>query len=125
MELEDEQGRALVAHVEVDLGTMGHRRLVAKAAGYVAYAHSRVWRERYGYHPALLFLTTTEDRATAFLGYLARLGKPSGEFSESSWSSAAACALETLREHLGRSHYFDLNACLGRFGGSAERRSPC
>jgi hypothetical protein len=180
VELEDEQGRALVAHVEVDLGTMGHRRLVAKAAGYVAYADSRVWRERYSYHPALLFLTTTQDRATAFLGYLARLGKKSGEFSENSWSTAAACAFvetperalaqacwrddvgrvdltlgdclraargpyevlvarheaeerarrdrvaelradpELLREHFRGSH-FDLDACLGRFGGVGHK----
>jgi hypothetical protein len=68
----DEQDRRLSAFVEIDLGTMSHTRLRAKAALYAAYIESEAWRERHAYPPALLFLTTTDVRARRFLGALAR-----------------------------------------------------
>lgn len=68
----DEQDRGLLAFVEIDLGTMSHTRLRAKAELYAAYAASGAWRERHPFLPALLFLTTTDIRAGKFLKALAR-----------------------------------------------------
>jgi len=68
----DEQDRSLWAFVEIDLGTMSHTRLRAKAALYAAYIENEAWRKRHAYPPALLFLTTTDVRAHRFLGALAR-----------------------------------------------------
>jgi len=65
----DEQDRGLLAFVEIDLGTMSHTRLRAKAE---LYAASGAWRERHPFLPALLFLTTTDIRAGKFLKALAR-----------------------------------------------------
>jgi hypothetical protein len=45
--LRDEQGRGLLAFVELDLGTMSHTRLKTKAAGYAAYAVEAAWAERH------------------------------------------------------------------------------
>lgn len=70
--LTDPQGRKLSAFVEIDLGTMSHTRLRAKADLYAAYASSDAWRERHPFLPALLFLTTTDIRAARFLKALAR-----------------------------------------------------
>jgi Replication-relaxation len=68
----DEQDRRLWAFVEIDLGTMSHTRLRAKAALYASYIESEAWCERHAYPPALLFLATTDVRARRFLGALAR-----------------------------------------------------
>jgi hypothetical protein len=68
----DEHDRNLRAFVEIDLGTMSHTRLRAKAELYAAYAASDAWRERHPFLPALLFLTTTDIRAGKFLNALAR-----------------------------------------------------
>lgn len=68
----DEQDRSLWAFVEIDLGTMSHTRLRAKAALYAAYIESEEWRKLHAYPPALLFLTTTDVRARRFIGALAR-----------------------------------------------------
>jgi hypothetical protein len=68
----DEQDRGLLAFVEIDLGTMSHTRLRAKAALYAAYVESEAWSDRHAYLPALLFLTTTDTRARRFMGALAR-----------------------------------------------------
>jgi Replication-relaxation len=68
----DERDRKLWAFVEIDLGTMSHTRLRAKAALYAAYIESEAWRKRHAYLPALLFLTTTDVRARRFLSALAR-----------------------------------------------------
>jgi Replication-relaxation len=70
--LTDPAGRELSAYVEIDLGTMSHTRLRAKAELYAAYASSDAWRERHPFLPALLFLTTTDVRAAKFLKALAR-----------------------------------------------------
>ncbi len=43
--LHDDDGRGLLAFVELDLGTMSHARLKTKAAGYVAYAAEAAWAE--------------------------------------------------------------------------------
>ena len=97
--LHDETGRGLLAFVELDLGTMSHARLKTKAAGYAAYAAQASWTESHPYCPCLLFLTTTEARAIAFLKILADLldrhergnyyNRRSGFFD---WFEAAACA---------------------------------
>jgi hypothetical protein len=68
----DEQDRGVRAFIEIDLGTMSHTRLRAKAALYAAYAASDAWREHHAFLPALLFLTTTDIRARRFLNALAR-----------------------------------------------------
>jgi Replication-relaxation len=70
--LTDPQGRKLSAFVEIDLGTMSHTRLRAKAELYASYSASDAWRERHPFLPALLFLTTTDIRAAKFLKALAR-----------------------------------------------------
>jgi Replication-relaxation len=70
--LVDGEGRKLGAFVEIDLGTMSHARLRFKAGLYAAYAKSDAWRERHLFLPALLFLTTTQPRATRFLAALER-----------------------------------------------------
>jgi hypothetical protein len=70
--LADTQGRKFGAFIEIDLGTMSHTRLRAKAELYAAYAASDAWREHHLFLPALLFLTTTDIRAAKFLSALAR-----------------------------------------------------
>jgi hypothetical protein len=55
----------------LDLGTMIRPRLRVKAAGYPAYVYERAWAQRHPFCPALLFLTTGEARALAFLKLLA------------------------------------------------------
>jgi Replication-relaxation len=67
IEITDADGGALLAFVELDLGSMSHRRLKAKAAGYAEYVKAEAWRERHRFCPALLFLTTAEKRARSFL----------------------------------------------------------
>lgn len=52
---------------EVDRGTMDHRRLVSKVRRYCAYARSDVWQQRHGALPALLLVTTSDERAGRFL----------------------------------------------------------
>ena len=59
--------RRLFGFVELDMGTMSHRQLKAKAAGYGEYARLRAWRHRNPFCPALLFVTTSEKRARSFL----------------------------------------------------------
>jgi len=59
--------RRLYGFVELDLGTMSHRQLKAKAAGYGEYVQLEAWRERNPFCPALLFITTSEKRARSFL----------------------------------------------------------
>ncbi|HEY3921060.1 MAG TPA: replication-relaxation family protein [Gaiellaceae bacterium] len=95
--LQDDKGRGLLAFVELDLGTMSHARLKTKAAGYAAYAAQAAWTERHPFCPCLLFLTTTETRAVAFLkllnGLLDKQGR--GNYYTRhyfSWFAAAACA---------------------------------
>ena len=70
--LTDPNGPKLGAFVEIDLGTMSHTRLRAKAELYAAYAASDACRERHPFLPALLFLTTTDIRASKFLKALDR-----------------------------------------------------
>ena len=67
IEITDAQGGPLLAFLELDMGTMSHRRLRQKAAGYGDYARAEAWRERHRFCPALLFLTTTAKRAHSFL----------------------------------------------------------
>ncbi len=69
--LADEQRRELRGLVELDLGTMSHRRLRAKAQLYGAYHQADAWQQRHPFCPSLLFLTTGEQRATRFLKTLA------------------------------------------------------
>jgi hypothetical protein len=67
IEIADADGRELCAFVELDMGTMSHRQLKKKAAGYAEYVRASAWRERHRFCPALLFITTTEKRARSFL----------------------------------------------------------
>ncbi|HEY1855235.1 MAG TPA: replication-relaxation family protein [Solirubrobacterales bacterium] len=70
IEITDVDGGPLVAFIELDMGTMSHRRLKQKAAGYAEYAKADAWRERHRFCPALLFVTTTEKRARSFLAVM-------------------------------------------------------
>ena len=72
IEIEDADGHELLAFIELDMGTMSHRRLKRKAAGYAGYVKAGAWRERHHFCPALLFLTTTEKRARSFLATMRR-----------------------------------------------------
>lgn len=93
--LRDDDGRLLVCHVEVDLGTMSRTRLRAKARGYAAYAAREAWTERHYWCPALLFATTSEIRARAFLELLAtELAEPS-RYWQGERMVAAACEKAT------------------------------
>ncbi len=67
IQIEEADGRVLVALVELDLGTMSARQLKAKAEGYGEYVEREGWRQRNSYCPPLLFLTTSEKRARLFL----------------------------------------------------------
>jgi hypothetical protein len=98
--LHDDEGRGLLAFVELDLGTMSHTRLKVKAGCYAAYAAHAAWVERYAFCPCLLFLTTTEARALAFLKKLATLLEKDGRggvydhrAENVSWFAAGACAM--------------------------------
>ena len=100
VELHDEQGLGLLAFVELDLGSMSHERLKVKAGAYAAYAAQAAWTERYDFCPCLLFITTTEARAVAFLKTLAALLQKAGRggFYDNravnvSWFAAGACAM--------------------------------
>lgn len=95
--LHDDSGRGLLAFVELDMGTMSHARLKTKATGYATYAAQAAWTESHPFCPCLLFLTTTESRAVAFLkllnGLLDKQGR--GNYYRRhyfSWFAAAACA---------------------------------
>ena len=72
VEIADADRGSLLAFVELDMGTMSHRRLKQKAAGYAEYAKADAWRERHRFCPALLFITTTEKRARSFLAAMRR-----------------------------------------------------
>ncbi len=100
LELHDNEGRGLLAFVELDLGTMSHARLKVKAGCYAAYAAHAAWAERYAFCPCLLFLTTTEARAVAFLKTLAALLQKAGRggfydrrAENVSWFAAGASAM--------------------------------
>ncbi len=100
VELHDGQGLGLLAFVELDLGTMSHARLKVKAGAYAAYAAQAAWTERYDFCPCLLFITTTEARAVAFLKTLAALLQKAGRggfydnrAANVSWFAAGACAM--------------------------------
>lgn len=100
LELHDGDGHGLLAFVELDLGTMSHARLKVKAGCYAAYAAHAAWVERYAFCPCLLFLTTTEGRAVAFLKTLATLLEEAGRggyydhrAENVSWFAAGACAV--------------------------------
>jgi hypothetical protein len=67
IDIAEADGRRLLGFVELDLGTMSHRQLKAKAAGYGEYARLEAWRHRNPFCPALLFITTSEKRARSFL----------------------------------------------------------
>ncbi len=101
--LRDDNGRGLLAFVELDMGTMSHARLKTKAAGYAAYAAQAAWTESHLFCPCLLFLTTTDSRAVAFLKLLNGLLDKHRRYSSSyygdwgegghlAWFASAACA---------------------------------
>lgn len=105
VELHDSEGRGLLGFLELDLGTMSHTRLKIKAGVYAAYAAQAAWTERYDFCPCLLFITTTEARAIAFLKTLASLLENAGRggYYDSraenvSWFAAGACAMARTPE---------------------------
>lgn len=67
IQITDADDKGLIGLVELDLGTMSHRQLKAKAAGYGEYVQRGAWRQRNAYCPPLLFITTSEKRARSFL----------------------------------------------------------
>jgi len=67
IQIEEADGRVLLALVELDLGTMSARQLKAKVEGYGDYVEREGWRQRNPYCPPLLFLTTSGKRARSFL----------------------------------------------------------
>jgi hypothetical protein len=73
IELRDSLDRWLLAHVEVDLGTMSQGRLRTKLDGYLAYHGRGAWRSRHPFAPALLFITTSRERGDTFLRGARRL----------------------------------------------------
>ena len=66
MVLSDTETDGLLAHVEIDLGTMSHTRLRTKLGQYLLYTEREAWRERFSFQPALLFITTGRQRAATF-----------------------------------------------------------
>lgn len=72
IQIEEAEGRVLLALVELDLGTMSVRQLKAKAEGYGEYVEREGWRQRNSYCPPLLFITTSEKRARSFLATCSR-----------------------------------------------------
>jgi len=89
--LRDKHGRELRAFVELDLGTMSHPRLRAKAELYAAYVTAGAWRERHPFVPALLFLTSTQARAVKFLATLrSTLTNKRRGWNPASFTAAAA-----------------------------------
>ena len=84
------------AFVEVDLSTMVQDRLRAKVTRYRKYAEAGGWKGRHPHCPVLLFVTTSEQRATRFLAGIApKKSKPS-PFVVSEESAAAAADLEMV-----------------------------
>jgi hypothetical protein len=67
IQIEEADGRVLIALVELDLGTMSARQLKAKAEGYGEYVEREGWRQRNSYCPPLLFITPSETRARSCL----------------------------------------------------------
>lgn len=90
IEIADQDGHPLSAFVELDMGSMSHRRLAQKAAGYADYAQAKAWQQRHPFCPALLFITTTERRARSFL---AAMRKQTGRRS-----LLLTCACDLARE---------------------------
>lgn len=93
--LRDGDGRLLVAFVEVDLGTMSRTRLRTKARGYADYVEREAWRERHGWCPALLFITTGQVRADAFCELLAHALPAPSRYAADEWFVGAASAQVT------------------------------
>jgi hypothetical protein len=130
--LHDENGRDLLAFVELDMGTMSHARLKTKAGGYAAYAAEAAWTGSHPFCPCLLFLTTTETRAVAFLKLLNGLLDKHRRYSSNfygdwgrggslSWFAAAACAHAREPERaLGEACWDDL-----AFAGGGLTLSDC
>jgi Replication-relaxation len=100
VEITDEEGLPLLGFVELDMGTMSHRQLKKKAEGYAAYAEVEAWSDRHPYPPALLFATTTEKRARAFLAAMRRLSNP-----HAPWLTAASDLGRRLRRFTIEPHW--------------------
>lgn len=88
--LRDGEDRLLLGLVEVDLGTMSHARLRAKAQGYAAYVAQSAWRRAHDWCPALLFATTSDERGRAFCRLLDRELPKRSDSSEDGMLVAAA-----------------------------------
>ncbi|MDQ6858832.1 MAG: replication-relaxation family protein [Chloroflexota bacterium] len=123
IELRDDADQLLIAHVEIDRGTMSIPRLKAKAAGYAAYWFCAPWTKTYPFCPALLILTTTEARAQSVLDVVRAAAEHAGRryLRDRPHVSVAACAMvddqsralaDACWEHLTRHGALDLVGCL-------------
>jgi hypothetical protein len=95
IEIADADGGLLLAFIELDMGTMSHRRLKQKAAGYAEYARAQAWRKQHRFCPALLFVTTTEKRADSFLAAMVK------ELGRDALLLSCACDLARRIERFG------------------------
>jgi Replication-relaxation len=99
VQLAGRNGTSHAANVELDLGTMTHARLRMKLRSYLAHAR---WQSEAGAQPpALLFITTGQRRAGAFLAVARKLACGDDAALRlaiaASWSAAHLDALITTQ----------------------------
>lgn len=94
-------GETVRAFVEIDLGTMTQRRLRDKMLRYLRYAHDERWRDRHPHCPAVLVVTTSDERAERLLAGVEILRRRQRRRSTIWWAASdtattlavAACGL--------------------------------
>lgn len=138
--LRDDEGRLLVCHVEVDLGTMSRTRLRAKAKGYADPAALRehlrdrtpagyLLEERFGQTGARaleLLLHSSEavgDRERAALTALAGSDPLSARVGDERPSAAVGQALEELAGHYRQAQLDRLDHLAERYGEGPHLRA--
>lgn len=90
--LRDDDGQLLAALVEVDLGTMSHARLRTKARAYAEYVMQSAWQAHHEWCPAVLFATTSHQRAHAFCRRIeAELTRGRSRYFDAEPSVCVAC----------------------------------
>lgn len=100
--LGDGARRLLTGNVELDLGTMTHARLRMKLRGFLAHAEWRADEGDPAPPPALLFVTTSPERATRFLEAAHRLQETERDAGQRLAIAACATAEELDQAVLGR-----------------------
>jgi len=110
VQLSDPETGGLLAHVEIDLGTMSHARLRTKLGQYLLYTEQKVWRERFAYQPALLFITTGRQRATTFRRTARRLsGSKRWAGATKEWELGISIDAHNLERILAGTRWIDLS----------------